>query len=64
MRSAEFIDLVRRMRQAQQDYYSYRGPDSQHKRNLLITSKQLEKQVDDAVITDPQNLVTDSGLNG
>lgn len=37
---AEFVDLVKRMRQAQKDYFKYRYPIK------LTESKQLEHSVD------------------
>lgn len=64
MTSSEFVELVRKMRASQKFYYKLDPRDRQKKLEALIASKQLEKQVDDAVITDPHNLVTESGLNG
>lgn len=64
MTCPEFADLVRRMRAAQKQYYAFDGKkDPAMKQQLLITSKQLEAQVDRAEIIDPQNLVTESPLN-
>ena len=63
MTSAEFVTLVRRMRAAQKRYYKLHPVnDRQAKLEALVTSKQLEKQVDQAEISDPQNLVTDSPI--
>lgn len=64
MTSSEFVDLVHRMRAAQKLYYKIDPRDRQKKLEALISSKQLEKQVDDAVITDPHNLTVESGLHG
>lgn len=64
MTSAEFKVLVRQMRTAQKRYYALHPVnDRQLKLEALIKSKQLEKAVDAAEISDPQNLVTDSPLN-
>lgn len=64
MTSAEFIELVRRMRSAQKFYYKLDPRDKDKKLEALLASKKLEKEVDDAQISDPHNLVTESGLNG
>jgi hypothetical protein len=56
MTAAEFVDLVRRMRAAQKKYFRERTSQA------LIESKQLEKQVDEAEITDIHNLVTESPI--
>lgn len=64
MTCVEFRELVRKMRAAQKLYYSLHPVnDRQKKLEALIASKQLEKQVDQAEISDPHNLVTDSPLN-
>lgn len=41
----DFIIKVKMMRQAQRDYFAYRTKE------LLVRSKQLEKEVDDDLIT-------------
>ena len=45
MNLKDFIIRVKVMRQAQKDYFAYRTEE------LLIKSKQLEKQVDDDLVT-------------
>jgi hypothetical protein len=45
MNVKDFILKVKMMRQAQKDYFAYRTND------LLVKSKQLEKSVDDDLIT-------------
>lgn len=45
MEVKDFIIKVKLMRQAQKDYFAYRTQE------LLIKSKQLEKQVDDDLVT-------------
>lgn len=62
MKAAEFVDLVRKMRTAQKFYYKLDPRDRDKKLEALISSKQLEKQVDDAVIDDIHNLVTESPI--
>ncbi len=52
MNALEFIELVRRMRQAQRNYYAFPAKqDPKHKQALLITSKQLEAEVDKAEVS-------------
>lgn len=43
MTAREFFDKVAAMRQAQRDYFKTRD------RDILISSKQLEKEVDDEI---------------
>ena len=45
MNVKDFIIKVKDMRQAQKDYFAYRTKE------LLIKSKQLEKSVDDDLVT-------------
>ena len=53
MSKDEFIELVRRMRAAQKTYYKlHPQTDRDKKMEALIVSKQLESQVDKAVIED------------
>ncbi len=53
----DFTDLVRRMRNAQKDYFRYR------KQATLILAKQLEKEVDD-LLASQENLHGDLGSKG
>lgn len=62
MTCTEFKSLVERMRSAQKFYYKLDPRDREKKLEALIASKKLEKEVDDAVIDDPQNLVTESPI--
>lgn len=62
MKCAEFVELVRQMRSAQKFYYKLDPRDREKKLEALISSKQLEKKVDDAVIDDIHNLVTESPI--
>jgi len=62
MTSVEFIALVKRMRSAQKFYFKLDPRDRDKKLEAMIASKKLEKEVDDAEITDPQNLVTESPI--
>lgn len=62
MKASEFEQLVRRMRSAQKFYYKLDPRDTVKKVEALVKSKQLEKEVDDAVIDDPANLVTPSPI--
>lgn len=45
MNVKDFILKVKMMREAQKEYFAYRTPD------LFYKSKQLEKQVDDDLVT-------------
>lgn len=45
MEVKDFIIKVKLMRQAQKDYFAYRT------RDLLVKSKQLEKEVDNDLVT-------------
>jgi len=62
MKYPEFKALVDRMRAAQKFYYKLDPRDRDKKLSALIASKELEKQVDNAVIDDPQNLVSESPI--
>ena len=48
----DFTDLVRRMRNAQKDYFRYQ------KQATLILAKQLEKEVDDLLATNTRRETT------
>jgi len=60
MTSVQFIELARRMRKAQREYYSTNAKMyPEKKQHLLIVSKQLEREFDMADIEDPANLEID-----
>lgn len=63
MKAIEFEALVRKMRAAQKYYFQINpATDMPKKIEALVRSKQLEKEVDNAVIDDIHNLVTESPI--